>query len=145
MKGAEEVCVVMVRALGGGDRVAAERAARGLKKVAEADRAALYGLRKELFGAARRAEDVRVRWNLVVVLGQLPLKGRERASVVDWLLERLGDESGLTRTFCMQALWDLSDNDAGLRQRVTAIAKRFSETGTSAMRAGARRLLSTTQ
>lgn len=139
--GGEEVCWEMVRAVEGGDRATAERAARGLKKVAEARGEALYGLRKEVFREAMRAEDVRVRWNLVIVLGRLPLKGREKAAVVDWLLERLGDESGLTRTFAMQALWDQSEGDAGLRERVMGVARRFAETGTAAMRARARRLL----
>ena len=52
--GGEEVCRAMVRELRGGDRVAAERGARGLKKVAEARAEALYGLRKEVFREAMR-------------------------------------------------------------------------------------------
>ncbi len=139
----------MVRAVGGGDGVAAEGAARGLKKMTEgldkaggeAALAALWGLRKEVFREARRAEDMRVRWNLVIVMGRLPLEGRERGAVVDWLFERLGDESGLTRTFCMQALWSLSEGDAKLRWRVLGVVRRFAETGTAAMRARATKLL----
>ena len=139
--GGEEVCQEMLADVRGGNRVAAERGARGLKKVAETRRGALYFLRKELFRAAMEAEDVRVRWNLVIALGRLPLKGQERAAVVDWLFERLGDVSGLTRTFALQALWDLSDGDAGMRRRVMGVVRQFAQTGTAAMQARARRLM----
>lgn len=140
-----EVCRKMVRDLGG-DRATSERAARGLKKVAEArgeaGSAALWGARKELFRQAVRAEDMRVRWNLVIVLGKLHWRRREKAAVVDWLFERLGDQSVLTRTFAMQALWDLSAGDPALRGRVMEVASRFAESGSPAMQARARRLLS---
>jgi hypothetical protein len=131
----------LLRDLRGKDKVAAERAARGLKKIAEADRAALYGLRKQLLKEAFCAEDVRVQWNLTIVLGRLPLVGRDKAVVVDLMFERLGDASGLNRTLAMQELMDLSENDAALRARVLPIVREALETGTPAMRARAKRLL----
>ena len=140
-QGGEGVRLELVKALRGKDKVAAERAARGLKKIAEADRAALYGLRKELLKEAFRAADVRVQWNLTIVLGRLPLAGRDKAAVVDLMFERLGDASGLNRTMAMQALMDLSENDAALRARVTPIVREALETGSPAMRARAKRLL----
>jgi hypothetical protein len=119
----------------------AERAARGLKKIAEADRAALYPYRKALLKEAFMATDVRVQWNLSIVLGRMPLTGRDKAIAVDLMFERLGDPSGLNRTLAMQALMDLSEGDAALRARALPIVHEALEHGTPAMKARARRLL----
>ena len=73
--------------------------------------------------------------------GTLPLRGRERAAVVDWLFERLGDDAGLVRTMALQALFDLSASDTQLRNRVLPFPERLMEMGTAAMRIRARNLL----
>jgi hypothetical protein len=53
----------------------------------------------------------------------------------------LEDQSSIVRTFALQALADLSRNDAGLRSRVREILEESVATGTAAMRARARKLL----
>jgi hypothetical protein len=139
--GGGEVCGALVRGLRGGDKRVVERAARTLKKISERDAAALYTWRKALLQEAFRAVDVRVQWNLSIVLGRLPLKGADKALAVELMFERLGDGSGLNRTMAMQALMDLSEGDAGLRGRVMPLVREALEGGTPAMRARARRLL----
>ena len=135
------VCGELVRRLRDGDRAVVERAARTLKKISEADAGALYAWRKALLAEAFRAVDVRVQWNLSIVLGRLPLKGADKALAVELMFERLRDVSGLNRTMAMQALMDLSEQDAALRARVMPIVLEFVENGTPAMRARARKLL----
>ena len=135
------VCGELVRRLRDKDKLVAERAARTLKKISEADAGALYAWRKAFLAEALRATDVRLQWNLSIVLGRLPLKGQDKAIVVDLMFERLSDKSGLNRTVAMQALMDLSESDAGLRARVTPIVREALESGTPAMRARARKLL----
>jgi len=139
-KGAE-VCAGLVRQLRDKDKDAVERAARTLKKISEADAAALYAWRRALLAEAFHATDVRVQWNLSIVLGRLPLKGQDKAVAIDLMFERLQDKSGLNRTFAMQALMDLSENDAALRARVLPIVRKALEGGTPATRARARKLL----
>jgi hypothetical protein len=112
-----------------------------LKVISEQDPTALDSLRKVLLQHALRTKELRVRWNLIIILGRLPLKGRDRAAFIDWLFERLSDASSLTRTFAMQALADLSIADPPLRRRVLPIVRQFNESGTAAMRARARKLL----
>src|SRR5580698_7934391 len=131
----------LIHALASKDKPAAERAARTLKKISEADRAILYPLRKLLLKAAFEAKDIRVQWNLSIVLGRLPLTGRDKAIVVDLMFERLGDPSGLNRTLAMQALMDLSEDDAALRARIVPIVREALDHGTPAMQARAKRLL----
>ena len=130
-----------MRGLRDGDKAVVERAARTLKKIAERDRGALYAWRKALLKEAFEAVDVRVQWNLSIVLGRLPLKGADKALAVELMFERMRDVSGLNRTMAMQALMDLSEGDAGLRARVMPIVWEFLENGTPAMRARARKLL----
>jgi hypothetical protein len=131
----------LVRLLRSPDRAVVERAARTLKKIAERDGAALLAWRKKLLQEALQAGDVRVQWNLTIVLGRLPLKGRDRDLAIELMFERLRDASGLNRTFALQALVDLSEGDAGLRSRLTPIVREFLEHGTPAMKARARKLL----
>jgi hypothetical protein len=136
-----KVCGELVGLLRDGDKGVVERAARTLKKIAERDRGALYAWRKALLKEAFRAVDVRVQWNLSIVLGRLPLKGADKGLAVELMFERLRDGSGLNRTMAMQALMDLSVGDEGLRARVMPIVVESLEGGTPAMRARARRLL----
>jgi HEAT repeat protein len=143
--GGEAVCADLVATLRDKDKAIVERAARTLKKIAEADALALYVWRKKLLEAALRASDVRVRWNLTIILGRLPLKGADKALAVDLMFERLRDESGLSRTMAMQALMDLSEKDAVLRSRIMPIVRDSIENGTPAMRARARKLLGITR
>jgi len=135
------VCEGLVRQLRDGDKAVVERAARTLKKISERDAGLLYAWRKTLLKEAFRAVDVRVQWNLSIVLGRLPLKGADKALAVELMFERLRDGSGLNRTMAMQALMDLSEGDAGLRARVLPLVRESLEGGTPAMRARARKLL----
>jgi len=139
--GGAAVCEGLVRGLRDGDKAVVERAARTLKKISERDCGALYAWRKMLLKEALRAVDVRVQWNLSIVLGRLPLKGVDKALAVELMFERLGSVSGLNRTMAMQALMDLSEGDEPLRARVLVVVREALEGGTAAMRARARRLL----
>jgi hypothetical protein len=139
--GGKAVQLALIRSLASSDKRKAEQAARTLKKIAEADRVALNHLRKQLFREALRAEDVRVQWNLTLVIGRLPLKGSDKAFAVDLMFERLSDASGLNRTLALQALMDLSEDDSALRARVLPLVRKALEDGTPAMQARARKLL----
>ena len=137
----DAVCGELARRLRNGDKAVVERAARTLKKISEANAVRLFPWRKALIEEAFRAADVRVQWNMTIVLGRLPLKGRDKAVVVDLMFERLRDKSGLNRTMALQALMDLSEQDAKLRVRVMPVVREFLENGTPAMKARARKLL----
>jgi hypothetical protein len=139
--GGAAVCVELLDELRSGDKRVAEQASRTLKKISEADAAALYAWRKKLLAVAFETRDVRVQWNLTIVLGRLPLKGQDKALAVELMFERLTDKSGLNRTMALQALMDLSLKDAALRARVVPVVREFLENGTPAMEARARRLM----
>jgi hypothetical protein len=123
------------------DHPGAEDAARSLRKLAEREPHALIPHAAEVLKLAMAEQDLRVRWNLIQVLGKIPLKPVQRGVAVDWLFERLRDASPFTRTFALQALYDLSCEDESLRGRWKLVAREFAENGTAAMRARARKLL----
>ncbi len=138
-------CGELVKRLQDKDKAVVERAARTLKKISQIDRAALYAWRKKLLAEAFEATDVRVQWNLSIVVGRLPLKGADKALAVELMFDRLRDRSGLNRTLAMQALMDLSEQDAALRSRVMPVVRESLDGGTPAMRARARKLLGVTR
>ena len=124
--------------------MAAERAARSLKKISEQYPTLLYPNRKVLLREATRAQDVRVQWNLTIVIGRLPLRGRDKALAIELFFDRLRDAGSLNRTFTLQALVDLSENDRALRQRILPLileAAEGSSSNTPAIQARAKKLL----
>lgn len=121
--------------------VVAIRAANALKKVQEGKPDLLVPFTKKILHSALECEELRARWNLTRVVGLLPLRGRDRALGIELMFEALRSESGFLRTFAMQGLVDFSVEDAALRARVRPIVEEFTENGTAAMRARARKLL----
>ncbi len=123
------------------DKVQAEIAARALKHLAKQDRSAFAGLGSRALKALIAARDLRVQWNLIVVLRIIELRPQDRLAAIDWLWERLNDPSSFTRTYAMQALWTLSLHDPALRRRLQPYVVEMKESGTPALRARARCLL----
>ena len=59
-----------------------------------------------------------------------------------FLLNRyLEDRSSIVKTFALQGLADLAQDDLGLRPRVLEILREATRTGTAAMKARSRKLL----
>ena len=112
-----------------------------MRKLAEKDPATLAPHGALLLKLDMAEQDLRTRWNLIEILGSIPLRSTQRLIAVDWLFERLGDASPFTRTFALQALFNLSRNDEPLRRRWLPLAHEFEVNGTAAMRARARKLL----
>ena len=136
----------LLRIIREGTPAQSEPAARELKHHAEQSHAQQSSAdfkphHRALLNAALETEDLRTRWNLIVVLGLLPLADTTRAAAIDWLYERLADESPFTRTFAAQSLANLSRNDARLQARLQPILERFAAEGTASMQARARKLL----
>ena len=117
------------------------RAANALKKVQAKEARALDPFAGKLVKTALACPVREARWNLVLLLGKLPLHGRDRALAIELLFEAFSDSSALVRTFAMQALADLGQQDPALRRRVRPVVEWALTTGTAAMQARARKLL----
>ena len=71
----------------------------------------------------------------------LPAFGKRETRRDPFLFEYLDDASQIVKTFSMQALFDMSEDDPKLRARVVPILQGAVETGGGATRSRARKLL----
>jgi hypothetical protein len=82
-----------------------------------------------------------VRWHVAQVLPRLALTDQQRTQAVAILEGFLDDDSGIVRTFAMQALADLAEGDERLRRRVLPLLAELTRTGPPAMRSRGYKLL----
>jgi len=123
------------------DAVVRMRAADAAEKVTRKNREVLQGYKKELLGLLAEAEEPELRWHLAAMIPRLALNAKERQRAAAFLNTYLEDRSSIVRTFALQGLADLAEEDAGMRARVVEILRAAARSGTPAMRARSRKLL----
>lgn len=96
---------------------------------------------KRLIQLAALAEQPEVRWHLAQLFSRLKLTAAQRRRVAEILNLYLSDTSRIVKTFAMQGLADLAAQDAQLRPPIVAQLKKLTRTGSPAMRARGRKLL----
>jgi hypothetical protein len=97
--------------------------------------------KRALLSFASTVQEKEVRWHMAQMLPRLELSPSERRRVVALLFKYLEDASQIVQTFSMQALFDLSENDAKLRKRVIPILREAVRNGSPAARSRAKKLL----
>lgn len=95
----------------------------------------------ELVGLMAEAEQNKLRWNLALTIGRLPLTVPEAQRSAGILRTWLDDKSSIVKTAAMHGLADLTRHDASLRAEVLETLRILSRSGTPAMRARGRILL----
>ena len=131
----------LVEAASDSRAVVSIRAANALKKVQEKKPELLAPHAGKLVRCALDCEELRTRWNLTLVVGDLPLRGRDRKLAIDLMFQALTDASGFLRTFAMQGLFNMADGDATLKPRIRTVIEKALEDPSAAVRARARKLL----
>jgi hypothetical protein len=132
----------LVECLTCGDPVVRARAADALEKLTAGWPALLTPFKGFLLRVAARSGQQEVRWHLAQVMPRLPLTRREILTIFPTLRGYLDDPSVIVRVFALQAMFELSLREPSLRIPVKALAESFCRTGTPAMRARGRKLLS---
>jgi hypothetical protein len=118
------------------------RAADAAEKVTRKHRELLGPYKKELLGLMAETDQQELRWHLAVMVPRLTLNPRERNAAIDSLTGYLKDRSSIVKTFALQGLADLAEGQAEIRSVVIDILREAGRTGTPAMKARSRRLLS---
>lgn len=118
------------------------RAADAAEKVTRKNRELLQPYKKELLGLMSEASQQEMRWHLAAMVPRLTLNARERQLAASSLNSYLEDRSSIVKTFALQGLADLAQDDQGLRPRVLEILREAARNGTPAMKARSRKLLS---
>jgi hypothetical protein len=117
------------------------RAADAAEKVTSTQPKLLGPHRKELLGLLAEATEQELRWHLAAMVPRLQLNDGERRVAAAVLRSYLDDQSSIVKTFALQALADLAQNDAKLRGGVIELLREACRSGTPAMKARGRKLL----
>jgi hypothetical protein len=131
----------LIECLWSEDPIVRMRAADAAEKVSVIQPKLLQPHKSELLGLLAEAEQIELRWHLAQMIPRLPLTQSERRRAAETLQLCLEDRSSIVRTFALQALADISRNDAELRPTVTGMLEQSVVRGSAAMKARARRLL----
>jgi hypothetical protein len=111
------------------------RAADAVEKISRERPQLLAPFKSQLIDRTAFNDHAEVRWHVAQMLPRLRLSTREHSAVVAILSDYLTDRSSIVRTFALQSLADLLQDDA------RGILEEASASGTPAMRARARKLL----
>jgi hypothetical protein len=117
------------------------RAADAAEKVSAKKPRLLDRCKPQLLGLLAETEQIELRWHLAAIVPRLRLTPAERQRTATTLQRYLEDRSSIVKTFALQGLTDLSQNDPALRTKVKHLLEEAVQSGTPAMRARARYLL----
>ena len=117
------------------------RAADAAEKVTRKKRELLQPYKKELLGLLAETKQQELRWHLAVLVPRFRLTARERQAATSSLHSYLEDRSSIVKTFALQGLADLAQDDPSIRPRVMEILRDATRNGTPAMKARSRKLL----
>ena len=125
----------------GDDPVVRMRAADAIEKITASHPEHLQPYKTKLIQQVAKIEQQEVRWHVAQMVPRLELSEEERGVVVEILLGYLSNESKIVKTFSMQTLADLAEQDAGLRSQVIPLLEEFTRMGSPAMKSRGRKLL----
>jgi hypothetical protein len=117
------------------------RTADATEKVTRTNHDLLQPYKKELLGLTTETKQQELRWHLAAMIPRLRLSAKERQIAISALNSYLEDASSIVKTFALQGLADLAQNDPSIRPRVVEILREASRSGTAAMKARSRKLL----
>jgi HEAT repeat protein len=130
----------LIAGLWSDDALVRMRAADATEKVTRVHPALLQRYKKELLGLMAETEQIEVKWHLAAMVTRLRLAAEERRRLLAMLHGYLEDRSAIVRVFALQALADLTQRDARLRDGVIELLREAAHGG-AAVRARARKLL----
>jgi hypothetical protein len=132
---------VLFGGLSSSDPLIRMRAADVLEKITVRHPEWLHPYKEQLIRQVAQSQEQEVRWHVAQMFPRLQTSQDERAAMVAILLGYLGDRSRIVKTFAMQALADLAEQDAGLRPQVIHVLEVQSRTGSLAMQSRGSKLL----
>lgn len=138
---APELCGDLIAGLANVDAVLRMRCADALEKISAVQPAFIQPYKAGLLKLARLEQQQEVRWHLALMFGRLKLTAQECQRAYQILLNYLNDQSRIVKTFAMQGLAELAEQDARLRPAIVKQLGELMRTGSPAMRARGRLLL----
>jgi hypothetical protein len=118
------------------------RAADAAEKVSLKQPDLLRPFKGKLLRLLDEAEEQELRWHLAQMVPRLPLTSKERLRAAATFRRYLQDRSSIVKTCAMQAIADIAAHDESLLSEIKALLQDSMRSGTAAMKARARKLLS---
>ena len=134
---------VVFSGLSADDPLIRMRSADAVEKITARRPEFLRSYKKKLIRELAATGEKEVRWHVAQMLPRLELKEDERRRVFRVLVSYLNDSSSIVRTFAMQALADIARDSVALLPSVRQHIAELTVTGTPAMKARGRKLLTT--
>ncbi len=116
-------------------------AADAIEKITAQQPEFLQPYKTRIIEQVARINQQEVRWHVAQLLPRLALTSAEVAQVVEILLTYLDDPSKIVKTFAMQALADLAEQETSLRPQVVNVLTELTQSGSPAMQSRGRKLL----
>jgi HEAT repeat protein len=138
---APELFPVLIEGLWSEDPLVRMRAADAAEKVTRKNRELLQPYKGELLGLMAETEQQELRWHLAAMVPRLELNAKQRNLATSLLVGYLEDRSSIVKTFALQGLADLAQDDPSIRPGVIDILRQATRTGSAAMKARGRKLL----
>jgi hypothetical protein len=138
---APELFSELIAGLRSSDPLVRMRAADAAEKVSRTNPDLLRPHRQELLGLMAEAPQQELRWHPAAMVPRLQLSHRQRHVAIASLESYWADKSSIVRTFALQGLAELAEDDTAIRSRVIDILRQAARNGTPAMKARSRRLL----
>jgi hypothetical protein len=131
----------LIAGLWSDDPLVRMRAADAAEKATRTEPGLLMPYKRELLGLLTEAVQQELRWHLALMVPRLALNAKERELAASLLGRYLQDRSSIVKTFSLQGLAELAQDDPSLRPTVIEILRAATRSGTPAMKARSRKLL----
>lgn len=117
------------------------RCADAVEKITTQRPEYLEPFKKRLIDDVASINQLEVRWHVAQLFSRLKLTPGERLKVVTILSYYLQDQSKIVKTFSMQALADIAEQDETLRPEILKKLTYLTQTGSPAMKSRGQKLL----
>ena len=132
----------LMRGLRADDFLVRMRAADAAEKVSRTRPELLRPFQAKLLRLLDEVTQQELRWHLAQMVPRLQLTSKERLRAASALRRYLQDPSSIVKTCALQALAEIAAKDKSLQPEVKERLKEAVKTGTAAMKARSRKLLS---
>ena len=123
------------------DPVLRMRAADAVEKITAQHLEYLQPYKGQIISCIAQSEQQEVRWHVAQFFSRLKLTLSERRTVVKILMEYLKDDSKIVKTFSMQALADIAEQDVDLYKPILRQLEVQTHTGSPGMKSRGQKLL----